>query len=173
MVPNIATRQLLGNTDECELNRQSLHDALFVEGYFLKQPLEFLRAGKASGPLQGGCLSLVASAVGTDFALRPSDAILFLEDTGEPPYRIDRMLTQLRNAGIFADVCGVAFGAMTNCLDPYNDLKSVLVDFFHDSSFPIALGLRSGHGEVNLSFRLGAHAIMDSAESTIAIGGTG
>ena len=55
---------------------------------------------------------MVASAVGTDFAPRSSGTILFLEDTGEPPYRIDRMLTQLMHAGVFDQVHGVIFGEM-------------------------------------------------------------
>jgi muramoyltetrapeptide carboxypeptidase len=124
---------------------------------------ERLRIGRATGVLArqeirgafAWSFPLLASAVGTDFAPRPSGTILFLEDTGEPPCRIDRMLTQLGNAGISDQVRGVAFGAMTKCLDPYNDLKSAFRDFFAGFSFPIAFGLRSGHGDVNLSIRLG------------------
>lgn len=168
--PNVATRQLLGAGAECELNRQSLYDVLFADNRELLQPLEFLLPGRAAGPLQGGCLSLIASAIGTGFGLRPEGTIVFLEDIGEPPYRIDRMLTQMRNAGTFNDVRGVVFGAMTKCSDPYNDLKMVLRDFFEDLSVPIAFGLRSGHGEVNLSIRLGAHVEMDSAAGVVRIG---
>jgi muramoyltetrapeptide carboxypeptidase len=168
--PNIATRQLLGNGAECELNRRSLHDALFADDRVFVESLEFLRQGKASGPLLGGCLSLVTSAIGTEFPPRPSGKILFLEDTGEPPYRVDRMLTQLKNAGAFNQLRGVVFGVMNKCSDPYNDLKSVLQDVFDGSSFPIAFGLRSGHGSINLSIRLGAWTEMNSDAGVIRIG---
>lgn len=167
--PNIATRQLLGDGIQSELNRRSLYDALFADDHILEQPLEFLRHGKASGPLLGGCLSLVASAIGTDFAPQASGTILFLEDTGEPPYRIDRMLTQLMLSGIFDHVRGVVFGAMTKCTDPYNDLKLVLRDLLDHFSFPVAFGLKSGHGEINLSVRLGASVDLDSEVGVVRI----
>jgi muramoyltetrapeptide carboxypeptidase len=168
--PHIATRHLLGDGVECELNRRSLHDSLFVDDRVLVEPVEFLRHGRARGPLLGGCLSLVASAIGTDFAPCPSGTILFLEDTGEPPYRIDRMLTQLMHAGAFDQVRGVIFGAMRRCTDPYNDLKSVLLDLFYRFSFPIAFGLKSGHGDINLSARLGAPIELDSDAGVVRIG---
>jgi muramoyltetrapeptide carboxypeptidase len=83
----------------------------------------------------------VASAVGTDFAPQPSGTILFLEDSGEPPYRVDRMLTQLRNAGLFDLARGVVFGAMLKCTDPYNDLKSVIREVLDGFSVPDRLRL--------------------------------
>jgi muramoyltetrapeptide carboxypeptidase len=113
---------------------------------------------------------MVASAVGTDFAPRSSGTILFLEDTGEPPYRIDRMLTQLMHAGVFDQIHGVIFGEMRKCTDPYNDLKSVLLDLFDHFSFPVAFGLKSGHGDVNLSIRLGAVIEMDSDAGVVRSG---
>lgn len=95
---------------------------------------------------------------------------MFLEDTGEPPYKIDRMLTQLRNAGTMDQVHGVVFGVMTKCSDPYNNLKSVLRDVLYECPIPIAFGLQSGHGGVNLSIRLGLQAEMDSDAGMIKFG---
>jgi len=163
--PNVATRQFLGEEPGCELTRQSLREALFSANHIVAEQLEFLRPGKAQGRLEGGCLSLVVSTLGTKYAPRTKGAILFIEDTGEAPYRIDRMLTQLKNAKKLDDLRGVVFGAMRNCTDPHNDLREVLKDFFWESSFPVAFGLRSGHGEVNLSLRLGARAELDSEKS--------
>ncbi|MDN2578745.1 LD-carboxypeptidase [Aquibium sp. ELW1220] len=166
--PNIATRQLLDDTRECELNRRSLHTAIFCEEPVV-EPIEFLRAGRARGLMIGGCLSLVAAALGTNYAPHFSESIVFLEDTGEPPYRIDRMLTQLRSAGVFESARAVVFGAMTNCTDPYNDLRSVIQDLLGDYSFPIAYGFRSGHGKVNLSLRLGTLVELSCEPSVIRI----
>lgn len=160
--PNIATNQLLGDGQAGDLTRQSLRDVLFSSTYCVEEQVEFLRPGFARGNLVGGCLSMLTGTLGTSFALRTSDAILFLEDTGEAPYRIDRMLTHLLNAGKFENVAGVVFGEMRNCRDPHNDLRAVVSDVFSSSTFPVGFGLRSGHGEVNLSLRLGRSAEINS-----------
>lgn len=154
--PNVATRQLLGEGPRCEMTRRSLFDALFSADRDVVARVEFLRPGRTRGLLVGGCLSMLVSVLGTRYALNTRGRILFLEDTGEAPYRIDRMVTQLRNAGKFKGVRGLVFGEMHNCKDPYNDLRTVICDLFQDAPFPVAFGLRSGHGEVSLSLRLGA-----------------
>jgi len=159
--PNLATREILGTGPACERNRLSLRRALFDPAYVVDETVEFLVPGSAEGSLVGGCLSLVTSMLGTRFALSTEDVILFLEDVGEAPYRIDRMLTQLRNAGAFAGVRGVVFGAMRDCKDAYNDVRDVIRDVLSGYTFPIAFGLESGHSETNLSLRLGAHAQLD------------
>jgi muramoyltetrapeptide carboxypeptidase len=167
--PNVATRQLIGDEIDCALTRQSLHNALFTSGT-VEEKVEFLCPGRTQGSLEGGCLSLVVATLGTKFALNTVDTILFLEDTGEAPYRVDRMLTQLKNAGKFEAVRGIVFGKMRNCTDPYNDLRDVLRDFFRDASFPVAFGLNSGHGTSNLSLKLGSTAELDSEEGWFRIG---
>jgi muramoyltetrapeptide carboxypeptidase len=161
--PNIATGQILGAEESCRRNRQALHAALFDASYRLDEAVEMLIPGQASGPLIGGCLSLVASVLGTDWAAQCADAILFLEDVGEAPYRIDRMLIQLRNAGVFRHLRGLVFGKMIDCSDPHNDLKDVLLDILRDASFPVAMDLACGHGEINLSLPLGAMAEIDGS----------
>ena len=74
-----------------------------------------LRGGEVSGPFIGGCLSLVASLVGTRFFPVLDGAVLVLEDVNEPPYRVDRMLNQLAMAGVFDRVAGVVFGEFVDC----------------------------------------------------------
>lgn len=160
--PNIATKQLLGKEEHCDVTRKSLHNLLFSSEYQVREHVEFLKEGEGSGPLVGGCLTMVASSLGTDHALETADAILFLEDVGEAPFKIDRMLTQLKLAGLFNDVKGVVFGEMKNCADPYNDLRDVISDTLGMFNFPIAYGLRSGHGSVNLSLPLGAAVKLSS-----------
>lgn len=161
--PNIATGQILGPDASCRRNQQALHAALFDTSYRLDEEIDLLVPGQASGPLIGGCLSLVASLLGTAWAARSDGAILFLEDVGEAPYRIDRMLIQLRNAGVFRNLRGLVFGKMIKCSDPHNDLKDVLLDIFQDAPFPVAMNLACGHGEINLSLPLGAIAEIDGA----------
>lgn len=171
--PNIATRQILGTSESCRRNQLALQAALFDPAFALDEPVEMLRPGRASGPLTGGCLSLVASLTGTDFAAHCDGAILFLEDVGEAPYRIDRMLIQLRNAGAFRRLRGLVFGKMTNCTDPHNDLRDVLRDIFREAPFPVALDLDCGHGAVNLPLPLGAIAEIDGAAGRFKLAASG
>jgi muramoyltetrapeptide carboxypeptidase len=109
-----------------------------------------LRPGSARGRLVGGCLSLLASAAGTRWALADlhEPRILFLEDVDEPPYRIDRMLVQLRESGALQGVGGIVFGDMKGCAPPIRadfGLEEVLLEALAGLDIPIALGLSSGH----------------------------
>ncbi len=78
--------------------------------------LRVLRAGVAEGSLQGGCLSILAEALGTPYAPQITDGILFLEDIGTKPYQWDRMLLHLRYAGVLKRVRGIVFGDMRQCV---------------------------------------------------------
>jgi muramoyltetrapeptide carboxypeptidase len=166
--PNVATAQFTGESESSNLNRESLRDLIFDVHRAQHFAVEYLCTGQANGKLEGGCLSLIASAVGTPFFPEVEGRILFLEDTGESPYRIDRMLTQLANAGVFDRVAGVVFGVMNKCVDPYNDLKDVLRDLLGSHGFPLAIGLPSGHGPQNLPVVLGREYVMDSESGLIS-----
>ncbi len=101
-----------------------------------------LREGAAQGVLYGGCLSLIAAAVGTPYEPRTEGTLLFLEDCNEAPYRIDRMLRQLELAGKLRRVSGIVFGAMEGCgANIAAELQRMLRWF----DGPIAFGLPSGH----------------------------
>lgn len=120
-----------------------------------------LRPGKAEGRLTGGCLSLLCSAVGTPVDPRTEGAILFLEDVGEASYRIDRMLTHLKQAGKLAGVRGLLFGQMPGCHPPEGSgggLAEVILDVLGDFSGPVLLGVPSGHGDHCLTLPLGVRA---------------
>ena len=130
----------------------SLWGALSGESRYASGPDELLllRSGSGEGRLRGGCLSILASAAGTPWALLPSreSTLLFLEDVDEPPYQIDRMLLQLRESGAFDSVVGVVFGDMKGC-SPRREasftLDEVLLDALEGLDIPVALGLSSGH----------------------------
>ncbi len=126
-----------------------------------------LAAGKAEGLLRGGCLSLLAAAAGTPWALRSTDepTLLFVEDVDEKPYRIDRMLRQLRASGALQGVTGIVFGDMKGCTPSFHDdyrLEDVLLEALEGLDVPIALGLSSGHTtHPNLTLPFGVRARLE------------
>jgi muramoyltetrapeptide carboxypeptidase len=130
-----------------------------------------IRAGVAEGRLLGGCLSLLVTTLGTPFAVDTADAILFIEDIGEKPYRIDRMLTHLKQAGKLDNLAGVIFGQMSGCLGNTDDptlLLSVIADIFSDYSYPVGFGLPGGHGGENFALPLGTQVRLDTEQQLLA-----
>jgi muramoyltetrapeptide carboxypeptidase len=125
--------------------------------------------GRATGVTMGGCLSLLASDLGTRSG-RPSAAggILLLEDTGEEPYRLDRFLTQLLRAGWLAGVAGVALGSWEGC-GPYAEVRALLLDRLGPLGVPVLEGLPFGHGTPALTVPLGAVATLDTAAGTLTL----
>lgn len=122
--------------------------------------LRTLRAGSVEGRLLGGCLSILAEALGTPWALRIEEpTILFLEDIGTKPYQWDRMLQHLRAAGMLKHVRGIVLGDMTANVKPdeMELLEGACLHALDDFAGPIAIGLRCGHvtGQ-NRSLPLGA-----------------
>ena len=135
-----------------------------------------LAEGTAEGVLRGGCLSLLAAAAGTPWALRTRDeTILFLEDVDEKPYRIDRMLRQLRASGGLEGVRGVVFGDMKGCAPGFHEdyrLEDVLLEALSGLEVPVALGLSSGHtAHPNVTLPLGVRARLECAneEARLAV----
>ncbi len=110
--------------------------------------LEALRKGEASGVLAGGTLTQMVSLLGTPWAVNvPEGGILFLEDIGERPYRIHRMLTQLDQSGMLARAGAIVFGEFPGCDEPGGDpaIRDVLRDFTSDFRGPVLFGFPSGH----------------------------
>lgn len=110
--------------------------------------LETIRAGEASGPLFGGTITQLLSSLGTPFAFSPPNGcVLFLDEVGERPYRLDRMVTQLGQAGILARASAVIIGELPNCDEPGGDPagRAVMADLFADFPGPVLIGFPSGH----------------------------
>jgi muramoyltetrapeptide carboxypeptidase len=156
-------------------DRPSLRHALFGEGEPYRSEaddLQPVRAGSGEGVLKGGCLSILASAAGTPWALHPATegTLLFLEDVHERPYRIDRMLRQLRQAGAFAGLRGIVFGDMPGCspkLDEGYSLEAVIESALEGLDVPVALGLSSGHtANPAVSLPLGVRARLVCEDSS-------
>lgn len=124
---------------------RALTDPLF----FNRQPLvarQVLRTGKAEGTLLGGCLSLLVSTLGTSLELDTRGSILFLEDTNEEPYAVDRMLTQLEQAGKFKGVKGFVFGTFKQKDNLFpTAIRNVMIEKLAHLRVPILWGVRFGH----------------------------
>lgn len=120
-----------------------------------------IAGGVAEGPLVGGNLSLVAATLGTPYAIDASGAILFLEEVGESPYRLDRLLTQLELAGVLDAVAGIAIGGITEVPDDA-DVAEVLADRLGTRGIPVVTGLPFGHVDDNWTLPLGVRARLDA-----------
>jgi len=132
-----------------------------------------LRPGRAGGRLLGGNLTLIAATLGTPYEIDTRGTILFLEDVGEQPYRIDRMLQQLRLAGKFRFVAGVVFGEFTGCeaeeeKNSFSTLE-VIRDAMKDIAAPCYYGLSTGHGANKTTLPLGVRAKIDATECRLTI----
>ncbi|MFJ9848001.1 LD-carboxypeptidase [Streptomyces sp. NPDC101150] len=123
--------------------------------------------GRATGVTLGGCLTMLATELGTAHA-RPGAAggLLLLEDVGESPYRIDRALTQLLRAGWLDDVAGVVLGSWARC-GPYERVREVLVDRLGGLGVPVAEEFGFGHGDSALTLPLGVPAELDATAGTL------
>lgn len=136
--------------------------------------LETLVPGAASGPLLGGNLEVLSRLVGTPILPDLDDAILFLEDVGERPYRLDRLLTHLELAGIFARVAGVVVGDLVGCEEPAESrltspsATDVVRERLRRLPIPVVLGGRFGHGERNRALPYGVPATLDANAGTLA-----
>lgn len=131
---------------------------------------EVIRPGKAQAPLVGGCLSLLVSTLGTPYEIDPRGKILFLEDVGEQPYRIERMMTHLKMAGKLTGLAGVVLGDFTHCQgEGTRDVRQILGELFEDASYPVVMGMPAGHGEENLALPLGVSMNLDGDHSTLAL----
>jgi len=129
---------------------------------------QVLREGEAEGVLVGGCLAIVASMCGTDYALETRGRLLFLEDVNEKPYRFDRMLTQLKHAGALDGVAGLVFGETPGCFE--NEavtLADVVLDVCGDTSYPIVAGVPSGHGRGLVTLPFGVRARVSARNLTL------
>lgn len=129
-----------------------------------------IQPGTAEGRLAGGCLSAIVATLGTPYAIESQGCLLFLEDVNEKPYRIDRMLTHLRQAGVLDDVAGVIFGEMSGCTaseDERVSVRDVIAEAFAHAQYPVAFGLPSGHGLGTLTLPLGVRARLAGERLTL------
>ena len=130
-----------------------------------------LAGGVAEGPLVGGNLSLLSATMGTPFALQPEGAILFLEEVGEHPYRLDRLLSHLRLAGVLEAVAGIAVGGITETPGEDGDAEAarLMDEMLGSLGIPVAAGFPFGHFEASWTLPVGVRARLDAYEGTLAL----
>jgi len=128
-----------------------------------------LVGGVAEGRLLGGNLAVLATLLGTSWLPDTRGAVLLLEDDGEQPYRLDRLWTHLRNAGVLAGLAGIALGDFTNCERPGADftIRDVLRSLAEETRLPCAVGFPVGHGPVNMALSLGTRVRLDADSGTL------
>jgi len=142
-----------------------------------RKAVAILRRGVVCGPLVGGNLSLLCAAVGTPYQPSFRNRILFFEDLDEAPYRFDRMLTQLLNAGLLQQVIGVAIGLNAHCHDPRarhaREYRQTLDDVFRERllplKVPVVTGLPFGHTRLKATLPVGVRATLDAENGDLLI----
>ncbi|GAA3388676.1 LD-carboxypeptidase [Streptomyces roseoviridis] len=174
------------------LGLATLHGPMIAAGAFLKdaRTQESLRAtlfepesvqtlapetartlvpGRARGTTLGGCVSLLAADLGTPHA-RPSarGGLLLLEDVGEEPYRLDRILTQLLRSGWLDGVAGIGLGSWEEC-GPYEEVRAVLADRLGGLGVPVVEEMGFGHHESAPTVPFGTPAVLDAEAGTLTL----
>jgi len=145
--------------------------------YTIKNPVEFktncITPGIAEGNLIGGNLALICNSLGTPYEIDMRDKILFIEDVGEAPYRIDRMLTQLLLSKKLQQCKGIILGQFKDCNLPHYErsltLEEVLSDRLYDLNIPMFSGFCSGHDYPKLTLPIGARVKMDAQKGIIYV----
>lgn len=125
--------------------------------------------GRAEGLLIGGNLSLVAALLGTAYAWPAAGAILFLEDINEDLYRVDRLLTQLRLAGVLDAVAGIVLGSFTEAAAPLPLLRELLLPLARRRGLPLLAGWPAGHGTPNRPLPMGLRVMLDADAGTLTL----
>lgn len=134
-----------------------------VVGRAAPHPLS--RGGRTRGRLVGGNLAMFCALLGTPYLPEVDGALLFIEDVSEEPYRVDRLLSQLRLAGVLGRIAGLVLGSFTGAESP----DAVLADHLARLRCPVLAGWPAGHGQPNRPLPLGVHAELDAAAGTLTL----
>jgi len=136
---------------EAGYDRDSLMRALGAPeplGELAPPALETLAGGEVAGVLLGGTVTQLLASLGTPFAFAPpAGYVLFFDEVGERPYRLDRMVTQLKQSGLLVRASAIVIGELPRCDEPGGDLtaRAVMSDLFSDFPGPVVIGFPSGH----------------------------
>jgi muramoyltetrapeptide carboxypeptidase len=179
--PMVQSSLAEGDVPRFRFAAASFHRAIFADAYKSGEtgyaialptvpPPARLVGGTAQGRLLGGNLSLICATLGTPYAIEPRGAILFLEDVHEAPYRVDRMLSQLRLAGILDAVAGVLAGSFTsdNPADA-RELDRVVKDYLGRLKVPVILNFPVGHAPLNATLPEGARAELNADRPSLRL----
>ena len=132
----------------------------------IENPIKTINPGIAEGKLIGGNLSLICSSLGTKYEINTKNKILFLDEVGEVPYKVDRMLTHLKQSGKLKDANGIILGDFTDCVAPKDKKSLSLDDIFNEIILPLKkptiYNLACGHCLPTLTLPLGAKIRLDA-----------
>ena len=131
---------------------------------------QVIRPGITAGRFFCGNLTLLCHLTGTPFQPDFSGSILLIEDQGEAPYRIDRMLTQMQLAGCFDGLAGMALGAFVDC-GPVDEVHRIVADRLGGQDLPILAGFDVGHERVNMTLPVGLPVRLDTYAGTLTFAG--
>lgn len=141
--------------------------------YTYSQEYEVIKEGSGQGKLVGGNLSLINSLIGTPWQIETKGKILILEDVNEAPYRIDRMLNQLQQAGLLDHLQGIILGTFKDCLsrEPNKSLSlsQIFKEYFSYRTYPSILGFPTGHSESQVTIPLSIMASLETSSKTIKL----
>lgn len=153
----------------------------FTKAALTGKPLEYTiasefphlnREGKATGTIFGGNLSVYTGILGSKFAKIPRNGILFLEDIAEKPYRVDRMIHQLKLAGLFDKIKALIIGQFTEFEEDnqmYGTLYESILSVVQPYNFPVCFGFPVGHVKTNLPMIIGGNATLTVKKETISL----
>ncbi|PKR77549.1 LD-carboxypeptidase [Halalkalibacillus sediminis] len=166
----------IGKEDFHPLSKKSF-DQLFKPSEMIYDEsisrLEAISEGEASGQIVGGNLSLLVNSLGGPYEIETEDRLLFIEDIGEEPYRVDSFLSQLKLAGKLDEAAGVIIGDF-NDAEPKKEgpsftLNEVLEDYFAEMCKPVIKGFQIGHCQPHFAIPFGTKAVISSAHKTLTI----
>ncbi|MDQ6893701.1 MAG: LD-carboxypeptidase [Acidobacteriota bacterium] len=138
-------------------------------------PRHTVAPGRARGPIVGGNLTLISTTMGTPYEIETKGRILFLEDTGEAPYRVDRMLVQLKLAGKLSEAAGIVWGTCTDCV-PSNSsfeinlsMSDLVEEILGDLGKPVLAGLVFGHTKEKVTLPMGVECELDAGGKRVTV----
>ena len=131
---------------------------------------DVIRTGKAEGEMMGGCLSVLVTTLGTPYEIRTDGKLLFLEDIGERPYRVERMLTHLKMAGKLDRLAGLVFGDFTNCeAEGSRSVLQIINEIFAQAPYPVVTGMPAGHGREHITLPFGSNMLLDGNSRSLSL----
>jgi len=153
-----------------DITDKSLFNALTTSEPLGEMPvddLHVIKGGRVSGKIIGGCLSIINSSIGTPYELQTNGGILFLEDTGEKVYVLDRMLTQLKNSGKLEGVLGIIFGSLISPDEGDHDIEEMIADVLGDFDGPVLTRFSAGHIDDFVTLPLGVEATINASNESV------
>ena len=138
------------------------------------EKLFILNKGRGEGKLIGGNLAVLVSLLGSKYIPFFKDSILFIEEIGESPYRVDRMLNQLKLSGILKSINGILLGRFVDCYETDTEKRSltlneVIADYFSDMKVPVMYNFIHGHVDNTLTVPIGAKSKINASRGFIEI----